>query len=93
MVIANDGRLKGLADGYTTTDRYPYSQPLPNGIDYMRNAVKVVIDAYDGDVAAYVSAPDDPIILAGTRLIMRRSSGPAPLASASSQSQTTTLVN
>ena len=68
MVIANDGRLKWLADGYTTTDRYPYSQPLPNGIDYMRNAVKVVIDAYDGDVAAYVSAPDDPIIRTLSRI-------------------------
>jgi len=68
MVIAKDGRLKWLADGYTTTDRYPYSQPLPNGIDYMRNAVKVVIDAYDGDVAAYVSAPDDPIIRTLSRI-------------------------
>ena len=68
MVIANDGRLKWLADGYTTTDRYPYSQPLPSGIDYMRNAVKVVIDAYDGDVAAYVSAPDDPIIRTLSRI-------------------------
>ena len=62
MVIASDGRLKWLADGYTTTDRYPYSQPVAGGVNYMRNTVKVVIDAYDGDVAAYVSAPDDPII-------------------------------
>ncbi|HKP15981.1 MAG TPA: UPF0182 family protein, partial [Gemmatimonadaceae bacterium] len=62
MVVASDGRLKWLLDGYTTTDRYPYSQPVQNGIDYMRNAVKVVIDAYDGDVAAYVAAPDDPIV-------------------------------
>jgi uncharacterized membrane protein (UPF0182 family) len=62
MVVTSDGRLKWLLDGYTTTDRYPYSQPAQNGIDYMRNAVKVVIDAYDGDVAAYVAVPDDPIV-------------------------------
>src|SRR5436190_822929 len=62
MVVASDGRLKWLIDGYTATDRYPYSQPLSDGTDYMRNAVKVVSDAYDGDVAAYVAAPDDPIV-------------------------------
>ena len=62
MVIAGDGRLKWLIDGYTTTDRYPYSQPLADGTDYMRNAVKVVIDAYDGDIAAYLATPDDPIV-------------------------------
>lgn len=62
MVIASDGRLKWLADGYTTTDRYPYSQPVAGGVNYMRNTVKVVIDAYDGDVAAYISEPNDPII-------------------------------
>jgi uncharacterized protein len=62
MVIASDGRLKWMIDGYTTTDRYPYSQPLSDGTDYMRNAVKVVIDAYDGDVAAYLATPDDPIV-------------------------------
>ncbi|MEO6527920.1 MAG: UPF0182 family protein [Gemmatimonadaceae bacterium] len=62
MVVANDGRLKWLLDGYTSTDRYPYSQPVSPGVNYMRNSIKVVIDAYDGDVAAYVSAPDDPIV-------------------------------
>ena len=62
MVVASDGRLKWLLDAYTTTDRYPYSQPLSDGTDYMRNAVKVVIDAYDGDLAAYIAAPDDPIV-------------------------------
>jgi uncharacterized protein len=62
MVVAADGRLKWLLDAYTTTDRYPYAQPVAGGINYMRNAVKVVIDAYDGDVAAYVAAPEDPIV-------------------------------
>jgi uncharacterized membrane protein (UPF0182 family) len=61
MVVMDDGRLKWLVDGYTSTDRYPYSEAVA-GINYMRNTVKVVIDAYDGDLAAYVAAPDDPIV-------------------------------
>lgn len=62
MVIAGDGRLKWILDAYTTSDRYPYAQPAWGGVNYMRNSLKVVIDAYDGDVHAYVAAPDDPII-------------------------------
>ena len=60
MVIA-DGRLYWIADGYTTSGRYPYSQPL-DGIDYMRNSVKVVIDAYDGTMRFYVFDQADPLI-------------------------------
>ena len=60
MVIAN-GKLDWIADAYTTTSRYPYSQP--NGsINYIRNSVKVVIDAYTGAMKFYVSDPTDPII-------------------------------
>lgn len=58
MVIADDGKLKWILDAYTSTNRYPYSQPLSNGINYMRNSVKVVIDAYDGSIDAYVVAPE-----------------------------------
>jgi uncharacterized membrane protein (UPF0182 family) len=68
MVIAADGTLKWLLDGYTTTDRYPYSVRLDDGTTYMRNSVKVVIDAYDGSVVAYVSAPADPLILTWSRV-------------------------
>jgi uncharacterized membrane protein (UPF0182 family) len=68
MVITADGRLKWILDGYTTTDRYPYSQPVQGGIDYMRNAVKVVIDAYDGDLAAYIAEPNDPIVRTLSRI-------------------------
>jgi len=56
-----DGRLFWIQDAYTTTDRYPYSEPLGN-INYIRNSVKVVIDAYDGDVTFYVTEPDDALI-------------------------------
>ncbi len=62
MAIAN-GRLYWIADAYTTTDRYPYSQPT-GGIDYIRNSVKVVIDAFNGSMKFYVADPTDPIIRA-----------------------------
>jgi uncharacterized membrane protein (UPF0182 family) len=62
MVITNEGRLVWIVDAYTATDRYPYSQPLANGMNYMRNSVKVVIDAYSGATRAYLAQPNDPMI-------------------------------
>ena len=62
LVIAADGTLKWILDGYTSTRRYPYSQRLADGTSYMRNSVKVVLDAYDGSVRSYVAAPTDPLI-------------------------------
>ena len=62
MVIAANGELKWMLDGYTSTDRYPYSQRLSDGTNYMRNSVKVVIDAYNGSVEAYVIDAADPLI-------------------------------
>ena len=61
MVIA-DGKLKWIYDAYTTSNRYPYAQPMQGGMNYMRNSVKVVIDAYDGDLQAYIAYPKDPLI-------------------------------
>ncbi|KKP81300.1 MAG: hypothetical protein UR81_C0002G0001, partial [Candidatus Levybacteria bacterium GW2011_GWB1_35_5] len=64
LVIA-EGKMYWILDAYTSTDRYPYSQPLPlNGgkVNYIRNSVKVVVDAYDGKVTFYQADPDDPII-------------------------------
>ncbi|MGE5232023.1 MAG: UPF0182 family protein [Deltaproteobacteria bacterium] len=68
MVIAADGTLKWILDAYTGTTRYPYSQRLADGTNYLRNSVKVVIDAYNGSLAAYVSAPRDPLILTWARI-------------------------
>ena len=68
MVIRPDGRLVWILDAYTSTDRYPYSQRLGDGTSYMRNSVKVVIDAYDGTVKAYVAAPSDPLIRTWERI-------------------------
>ncbi len=62
MVIDTGGRLRWILDGYTATTRYPYAEPLQNGVNYMRNSVKVVIDAYDGTVTAYLADPTDPLV-------------------------------
>ena len=68
LVIAADGTLKWFLDSYTATDRYPYAQRLDDGTTYMRNSVKVVIDAYHGSVTAYVSVPADPLIRTWSRI-------------------------
>jgi hypothetical protein len=71
IVIGNDGRLSWIMDGYTLSDNYPYSRHYPVGenlINYMRNSVKVVIDAYDGTTTFYVFDTQDPIIAAYRRI-------------------------
>jgi uncharacterized protein len=68
MIVAGDGTLKWMLDGYTDTDRYPYAERLRDGTTYMRNSVKLVIDAYDGTLTAYVSAPNDPLIQTWSRI-------------------------
>ncbi|MCU0545559.1 MAG: UPF0182 family protein [Oscillatoriaceae cyanobacterium Prado104] len=57
-----DNYLYWIIDAYTTSDRYPYSDPGNNEFNYIRNSVKVVIDAYNGSVDFYVANPSDPII-------------------------------
>ncbi len=66
-VILN-GRLVWIVDCYTTSDHYPYSQRNADGINYIRNSVKVVVDAYTGDTNFYVSDPEDPIIKTWQRI-------------------------
>ncbi len=68
LVIAADGTLKWILDAYTATGRYPYAERLTDGTSYMRNSVKLVIDAYDGTLRAYVSAPADPLIRTWARI-------------------------
>jgi uncharacterized membrane protein (UPF0182 family) len=58
----NQNFLYWMVDAYTTSDRYPYSDPGKHQFNYIRNCVKVVIDAYNGDVDFYVADPKDPII-------------------------------
>ena len=64
MVIDDDGRMIWMLDGYTTTDRYPYSEPVPGMGNYIRNSVKVTVDAYDGTVTFYRADDTDPIVRA-----------------------------
>ena len=54
--------LYWIIDAYTTSNRYPYSDPGENKFNYIRNSVKVVVDAYNGDVSFYIADPEDPII-------------------------------
>src|SRR5712692_1417655 len=61
-VVISDGRLFWMQDAYTTSRWFPYAQPLPDGgTNYIRNSVKVVIDAYNGSVNFYVADPSDAI--------------------------------
>ena len=62
IMITDGGQLKWILDAYTTSDAYPYSQRTADGMSYMRNSVKVVIDAYDGTVDAYIADPNDPVV-------------------------------
>ena len=70
--VVFDGRIHYVIDAYTTSDRYPYSQRSENGrlfdgglaggsFNYVRNSVKAVVDAYDGDVAFFRMPVEDPI--------------------------------
>ena len=61
MVIV-DGKLYWIQDCYTTTEHYPYSTPLKSGVNYIRNSVKAVIDAYDGSTTFYVADSEDALI-------------------------------
>ena len=62
LVVGDSGRLRWILDAYTATSRYPYAQPLADGTNYVRNSVKVVIDAFDGTVTAYLADPADPLV-------------------------------
>jgi uncharacterized membrane protein (UPF0182 family) len=71
IVVGEDGRLSWVMDAFTTSDNYPYSTHYTlneNSINYMRNSVKVVIDAYDGTTTFYVFDTEDPILSAYRRI-------------------------
>lgn len=70
-IVVADGRLVWMIDAYTLSGNFPYSQPsnvstatLPAGINYIRNTVKITMDAYDGTVTYYMADSDDPLIQA-----------------------------
>ena len=71
MVLRDDGRLTWILDAFTVSDRYPYARPFgfeDHRVNYVRNSVKVAIDAYDGTTDFYVFDPADPVIAAYRRL-------------------------
>ena len=62
----SEGKLYWIQDAYTISDHFPYSNPhgigFGNGLNYIRNSVKAVVDMYDGTVSFYVMDPDDPVL-------------------------------
>ena len=71
MVLRDDGRLAWIVDAFTVSDRYPYSRSFAfenRSVNYVRNSVKVVVDAYDGTTDFYVFDPADPVLAAYRRL-------------------------
>ena len=71
IVVGDDGRLSWIIDAFTISDTYPYSSHYGlggNSVNYMRNSVKAVVDAYDGTTTFYVFDPQDPIIAAYRRV-------------------------
>jgi uncharacterized membrane protein (UPF0182 family) len=71
IVVDERGRLLWMLDGFTTSDTYPYSRHYRldrNLLNYMRNSVKAVVDAYDGTVTFYVFDAGDPIVAAYRRI-------------------------
>lgn len=71
LVVTSEGKLVWIIDGYTTSCEYPYSQittitknnGMKEKINYIRNSVKVLVDAYDGTTEFYITDRDDPIIM------------------------------
>jgi uncharacterized membrane protein (UPF0182 family) len=62
-LVVNSGRLVWLQDAYTVSDALPYSQRIKtSGINYIRNSVKIAIDAYDGNPVFYIAEPADPLV-------------------------------
>jgi len=66
-VVALEDRLYWIQDAYTVSRRYPYSQ-IYSGVNYIRNSVKVVIDAYNGSLDFYIVDPEDPVVESYARI-------------------------
>lgn len=60
IVVSDNGEIKWVIDAYTTSTQYPYSQNF-SGVNYIRNSIKAIVDAYTGDVTFYIIDESDPI--------------------------------
>ena len=68
-IVLSNGRLYWFIDAYTISDTYPYSLPaFEGGYNYLRNSVKVVIDAYHGSIFLYIADPNDPLVKSYSRM-------------------------
>jgi uncharacterized membrane protein (UPF0182 family) len=70
MVVGDDGRLSWMMDAFTTSDSYPYSTHYElsgNSVNYVRNSIKVVVDAYDGTTTFYSFDSEDPVLATPAR--------------------------
>ncbi len=63
-LVLSEGRLVWVQDAYTVARTFPYAEPVRGGVNYLRDAVKVVVDAYDGTVDFYVMDAADPVLRA-----------------------------
>lgn len=61
VVVDDDGAIKWVIDGFTTSDQYPYAQSF-GGVNYIRNSVKAIVDAYTGDITFYIIDENDPVV-------------------------------
>ncbi|BDR88209.1 UPF0182 protein [Clostridium tetani] len=66
-LVIHDNKLYWVIDAYTTSNKYPYSQPYED-INYIRNSAKVIIDAIDGDINFYITNKNDPIIVSYSKI-------------------------
>lgn len=62
IFVRDDGSLSWMIDAYVTAENYPYSENFSGNNNYIRNAVKVTVDAYTGEVNFYIVDPDDPLV-------------------------------
>ena len=67
-IVTSNGKLFWIQDAYTTASQFPYSEPQDDGTNYIRNSVKVVVDAYEGTVDFYVADDKDPVIKTYARI-------------------------
>ncbi len=67
-IVTTSKGLYWIQDAYTMSDRYPGSQPHALGFNYIRNSVKIIVDAYNGSMDYYVADPEDPIVQAYRRI-------------------------
>ncbi len=70
-MVISDGKIYWIQDAYTTSNNFPYSEKTGN-LNYIRNSVKIVVDAYSGEVTYYVVDTEDPIVRTYSRIFSKQ---------------------